>query len=204
MAVIFSDNFDRANSTNVVGASPVGSITPTSAVGTWGINGNQLYSSAVSSSRAIILWDAGTADVDITAYHTAGGLNNGGVIFAGVSATDCHMVNWNNTSLSVGRWFGTTFVTYSGFYVPTTLALGQQLRVNHKDGVVEAFIDSVSVGRVQLPVEPTGTLVGFYHTTTADRWNDLSVSDAVDIDMEYDAFLYKGRDTASLDAGAIA
>lgn len=205
MAVILSDDFDRANSTNTVGPSPVGGITPTSSIGTWGINGNQLYSSAVSSSEAMILWDAGTPNVDITVHRTAGTLTNTiRVLFAGVSATDLYQVNFaNGSSANVGRRIGTAFFAYSGISIPSTYSLGQQLRVNHKNGVVETFINGVSVGRYQLPVVPTGTLVGIYHTTTADRWNDLTVSDAADIDMEYDAFLYKGRDTASLDAGAI-
>lgn len=206
MAVILSDTFDRANSTNTVGASPVGGITPTSSIGTWGINGNQLYSSAVSSSEAMILWDAGTPNVDITVHRTAGTLaNTNRILFGGVSSTDLYQVNFTNGSTAnVGRRIGTAFFAYSGIYVPPTYVLGEQLRVNHKNGIVETFIDGISVGRYELPTVPTGTLVGIYHTTTADRWNDLTVSDSVDIDMEYDAFLYKGRDTASLDAGAIA
>ncbi len=203
MAVLVSDTFDRANSTSVVGAGSVGPA-PTSLVGTWGISANQLYASAVVSSRAFIAWDVGTPNVDIVLTRTAGSLNVGGFIFGAVSATDCYMMNWNGTSLGVGRWIGTAFVAYAGLYVPPGYALGQELRVVHNAGVVEAFVAGATIGRVTLPQVPSGTLAGVYTSTTAERWNDLGISDSAPINMEYDGFTYKGRDTATLDSGADA
>lgn len=205
MAVILLDDFNRSNSTNTVGPSPVGSVTPTSSVGTWGINGNQLYSSAVSSSRAMILWDAGTPDVDISVSRTAGpNLTSGGIVFAANSDTDGYMINFQGvTGFTLGRWSGTTYVIHSMFRTPSTYTYGQSMKVIHNDGVVELFLDNVSLGRQTLPTVPTGTKIGLYHDATSDRWDNLVVEDASNIDMEYSGFLYKGRDTASLDAGAI-
>lgn len=205
MAVLLSDNFDRANNTSVVGAPAVGPA-PVAQVGTWGISGNAIYSSAVVSTRAIITWDVGTPNVDITLTKTAGALAAGAILFGGSSVNDTWAVQLggDGTGLWLGHYKNATLIKVREICRPPVFPLGTAFRVVHHAGVVAVYLNGVFTGKAELPQLPVGTQIGIWHTTTTHRWDNLTVEDSTAIDMTADGFVYRGRDTKIQDGVTLA
>ena len=213
------DDFNRPNSTNTVGAGPVGPA-PVSLLGTWGISGNELYPSAVSSNVAVVGWDCGTPNVDVRIRRRTP-VDSGGIYFGGaptgVNGWYAFFNGGAGAQCYVARLIGSTIIhSLLGRGGPELITPTSVLRLNVCDGLVEMWSDGHLLLRGQLYEPVTGTVCGVRSTATSHRWDDLTIRQATEIVLESDgiiatqlvsaaeafvpeSFLYRGRDTRELD-----
>lgn len=207
MAILAADTFTRADSTSVPGATETGAITPTAVVGTWGINTNRLYASAVVTATGYIGWDVGTTDVDVSIDLPVISTGGFGIALGMASGTDMVVFQWNVVAqrLLVNR-IGSGGNYYIATFAQPSIAAGATIRVARKTGVCEVFQNAVSLGRVDLTVlgDVTSTRCGLWVTSTSTRFDNLSIADSAAVDNTNNGLLYKGRDTAVNDAAGVA
>lgn len=215
MAVIVADTFTRTDSTNTVGASETGAVTPTVHTGTWGISTNRLYASALTSLAGLISWECGTPNVDITldipVNHSS---QADGIAFLISSPTDY----WKFApgAAATSQWVVQKVNSSSSN--PTPLLIGAQagasaamtgIRVVIYSGEAAFYWGGTLVGRLDLtqfgPVTATKHGVGVTAGSTSTRYDNLSISDSSAIaHSNSSVFVYKGRDTKTIDAGSVA
>lgn len=215
MATLLSDNFDRANSTSVVGAPQIGP-TPTVPAGTAGISSNQLYQ---SSGPANVVWDLGTPNVDLTATFSGMSSSNGVSFMIGYAGATIYWLcsfRTNGVELYRQETAGFYTVAFNGTALDTA---GVLARVAYKDRILRAWADGVQVIRwdTDAPVTATshGIRISNYSPVRADNilgvdsTNDdvettgetLDPSIAADFYMD-PGFVYRGRDLKTQDAAA--
>ena len=230
MAIIVQDNFNRADSTSVLGSPQIGPA-PTIVSGTWGISGNQAYTSAVGSNGSVVVWECGTPNVDITLKRTVT-QTAGGPVLAVNTSLDLWQALFSNdfTTAPVEggliRFFGASFAWGYGVRGRCSAAVNAAavLRVIHFNGLVEMWADSTLIARGQVPEALTLTKHGIRASTTQQKYDDITISDAPDITLPVktgqvrehtfglfaqtlpskDAFLYRGRDTKAQDTAGVS
>lgn len=213
MAVLVQDNFDRANSTTVVGSPQVGPA-PVAQIGTWGINTNQLYLATPVSSRGLLSYDVGTKYVDISltwksiltsvsTYLVFGGTGPADFWGAGAVLTGGSTAQWG-----FGRMTSTGFVVIENFSLSVAgTPAPWTMRVIHANGFVSIYKNGTQVGRwidvSQYPI--TGNLAGVASTLTNNFYDDLLIQDPVATPSAYQSsgHIYKGRNLMSQDLAAI-
>lgn len=222
MAILVQDNFNRANSTTVLGSPQIGPA-PTILTGTCGISSNQAYVPVMGSNGTIAVYECSTVNVDITLKRTSQ-TTAGGIMFGTVGTLDSWYAFFTNQTGSgdesyLGRICGssTSFQQVlkgkNGSFVTTASVL----RLIHFNGWVEMWCDSTLVVRGFLPEAVTATKHGFRGSLTGQTFDDLTISDAPDISIptktgevrEFtfetednppnDSFIYRGRDTKDQD-----
>lgn len=201
-----TDDFNRANSTTVVGSPSVGGPY-TQQVGTWGISGNTLYTSASTANSQLTFPAAINLDLSAT-FVVSGGST--------VSASQL-MFRWVDVSnfWMFGR-VGTGLVAFThvaaGVSTQVTASIaftdGQALRVVAFGKYLYGFIAGVLVATVEDQYYASaGTPAGFRsNSNTSTRIDDASAVDATTVPSGWGSALalYKGRDTTALDlAGSV-
>lgn len=212
MAVLLSDDFNRANSTvGAVGLPQIGPA-PTYPIAGCYVNANQL---SCNTSGANILWDLGTANVEVSVqvnvvsvFYVQVVLSSGGEVSLTFS-----LDGNDECILFLG---GATLWTRQ---LPTTPA---QLKVSYRGKAVRMYADGVLLDRVMLDYPLTGTKHGLRLGGTGSvRVDNVLAVDAPVLD-DYPlipgsvpavglsstaatsvipaASIYKGRDTKTLDA----
>lgn len=206
MAILVQDNFDRANNASVVGAPQVGPA-PVSQIGTWGINSNLLYCSATTSSRGFVSWDAGTAEVEISAVVPTNPTSVY-LCFASTSATDAWAVAFDTASqrAALGRVTNTGFALMDVFGSSPVALSSFTAGMVYKAGRVKAMVNGSQVGpTLPFPYTPLGTLCGLATTVITTRIDSLLVQDAGAVSgaIESTGHVYKGRDLRADDEGML-
>lgn len=205
------DSFDRANNTSTVG-SPQTGPAPAVVMGTWGINSNRLYASAVSGGAALLTYDLGTQNLDIQIDLVSSSNPRGVGVSDGVNAwvlmsSDTQyyysMVRTNGSGTIIGV---TTFELYSnGVGIP----LGSTKRVRLRNGVLQLMVNGAVLltRKLEQPPSPLATRAALYVTSTAHRLDNLLIrpmSSDIPVQDTLTSRLYKGRDTRALDAAEVA
>jgi hypothetical protein len=198
MAVLLQDNFDRANSTSVVGAPQIGP-TPTVLLGTAGINSNQLYASVQPMTMQ---WELGTANVELTVTVRD---NHGSLILGVVDVNTYWQAHFELTiGVTIFQKFaaGSHTVYVSTVRPPVT---GSVCKFHHKDGIIRAYVDGTLVFRWVLDTPITATKHGARFTSTASRFDDLLGEDAPTItepvkdgDVHADTLTYLGAEAPGM------
>lgn len=213
MAVLLSDDFNRANTAvGAVGNPQIGPAPTYPVAGAW-ISSNQLASSTAGGS---IVWDLGTPNVELSAqiatlsfYWTQLILSSGGAE---------GMVQW---TMEAGQGYTLYVNGMVAWTRPPPAINPASLKVSYRDKAVRMYADDVLLGRVILDYALTGTKHGIRMGNTPVRMDNVLAVDAPVVD-EYplisgsvptagfsstaatptflDASIYKGRDTKTLDA----
>lgn len=219
MATLLSDNFDRANNASVVGAPQIGP-TPTVPLGTAGIQTNLLYAAA---SPANVIWNLGTADVEISAlFSLFTASNTVGILLGYVSSTSYWLVTVNTTS-GINLWKAESGGTWTVQSANNSIAVntGSIVKVHYKDSIIRVYLEGVQVIRFYVDVPITATSHGIRFSNTPPRVDNILAIDAPTIaeptktgdlltGLEFDGdelyadpgFTYLGRDTKFQDAAA--
>jgi len=217
MAIYLQDDFNRTNSTTSPGTPVVGGPY-TVLVGTWGINTNQLYTSASTASSVITAPAA--ADIDITATNTVLGASSQGMLFRVQDATNFWYWGISSGTVILQKRTAGVALNYASV---TGGAAGDTFRAVAKGNDIWTFYNGTLFLKVTDPAFNTQTKVGFWiNSSTAARWDNVLAQDpptdptgvdgataTVPTDDDYaatlsSAILYKGRDTAALDAASEA
>lgn len=220
MAVLLTDDFNRTASTTVLGG-PVTGGPYTVRVGTWGVIGNQAYTSA-SVANSHVTFPA-AVDVDIQATIPVQG-NSLGLIVRWVDASNFWYFGWQISTWALLRNTAGTLQQFStSSPVPVN---GDVLRCIAYGRSLYGFVN----GRLMCWCEDqffsaaTATSGFRINSNTTLRIDDLTASDAVGIpgdggtatmrddvasfiaSSDYDPVgaVYKGRDSAAADAGSVA
>lgn len=221
MATLLSDNFDRANSTTVIGSPQIGPA-PVVQSGVGGISSNQLYG---PTSPMHATYDLGTPNVEISFLGSNLTANQASVILGYVSTTNFYLVSFQaNNAVQLWRQYpgGSMLVYQSSVKFPTTTT--SICKAHHRDGIIRAYVDDVLVFRWQLDEPITSNLHGARTNSSGARIDNLLGTDAPVISepslpgglqtnaqtiTEADGFIapafgYRGRDTKLQDqvAGA--
>lgn len=220
MATLLQDNFDRANNASVVGAPQIGP-TPTVPLGTAGISGNLLYA---ATAPANVLWNLGTADVELSALFSLFTASQQAGIIIGYTSTPSisyWLVTINTTSgvnlLRVETPAGYTVVAGNMSIAANT---GSVLKASYKDRIIRVYLDGVQLMRYYLDAPLTATSHGIRFVNTPPRVDNILAVDAPTIaepsltgDTTPDpiqevvnylepGFVYLGRDNKLQDAAA--
>jgi hypothetical protein len=217
LTILLQDNFDRANSTTVVGAPQIGP-SPVVQAGVGGISSNQLYP---PTPALVVTYDLGTPNVEISFPATGIVSSSNSVVLGYVNSTDYWMVLFqNNTPVQLYRSTPGGFVSlYSGRTPYPTNATN--CKGHYRDGIVRAYVDDILVGRWVLEKPITSTLHGVRISAGPGRLDNLLGTEApvisepvedgaANADLLFDSTffapssVYKGRDTKLQDqvAGA--
>lgn len=223
MATLLSDNFDRANSTSVVGSPQIGPA-PTVLSGTLGISSNALYASAVAGDGAMVVWDLATPDVEFT-FQRDSLLGTMGVIFCAASATDYIYAECPAGGMTLSRRKA------SPETAPQPLvgafwggALGDTFTVSMKSGIFRGWANGRLVIRYPVQDYVASNRHGFkFSATTGTKVPSVTVVDSSALTPTMPetgaladparfatptptptSFLYRGRDSASLDTAGVA
>jgi hypothetical protein len=217
MATLLSDNFDRANSTTVIGAPAIGP-TPTVLSGVGGISTNELYA---PTPTLVAVYDLGTVSVEMQAEVTGTASGRAaGFVFGGASATDFYYVHFGNAIVETYRQGpgGLAVMYRRGLTIPSTMVT---LKASHNTGVLRAYVDGTLVLQAPTDGDLTSTRAGVRINHNAIRVNNLLGVDAPTItDTEPPAALapevaqvgdggeaisvYRGRDTKALDLAGVS
>jgi hypothetical protein len=218
MATLLQDNFDRANSTTVVGAPQVGP-TPTVPTGVAGISSNQLYG---STAPVNIVWNLGTTDVEISALFSSFGASNGCAIILGYAgALQYWLVSCKTTTgIELFKQETAGFVIVTQYTGTTPNPAGATVKVHYKAGILRVYLEGTQVIRWALDVPITSTSHGIRMGSTAVRTDNILAIDAPTITeptltgemtpeptnagdpVLEDGFVYLGRDTKLQDVAA--
>lgn len=216
MAILLTDDFNRANSTTAPG-TPTAGGPYTVRAGTWGINANQLYTSA--STAASLLTFPAAVNVDFSAkLATLGGT-------PGLMVRYVDAANYWLASVFGGAWLLQRRIAGTNTTIATgpVAAAGDVARVVAFGGEIYLIINGKLVTQADDPWQAAATAVaGFYiNSSTAARFDDASAVDATAVPgnlsaanlltdqriptaRETGAYIYKGRDTAILDTIGVA
>jgi hypothetical protein len=175
MATLLSDDFNRANSTSVIGAPQIGP-SPVVQTGIGGINSNQLYG---PTSVMVATYDLGTPNVEISflASNVSGPVD--GAVLGYVSSTDYYYVGFQGTSpvvLNKVTTGGTVALYSSSVRQPTSST--SVCKAHYRDGIIRAYVDDVLVLRWVLDTPITANLHGVRLSTSTGRLDNLLGTDA--------------------------
>lgn len=225
MAVLLQDNFNRADSTNALGAPQVGG--PYTVVsGTWGINANRAYTSVGSSSAKVTFPAARDVEVSFAIGANVSTSIQPGVMFRYIDANNFWALHSRVGSGTVGLYYVRGGSNNLMLSAAGAQGAGAVLRAVAKGPDIAMYADNVLIGRTQDPAwEANATLAGMMSWGTGLTYiDDLLVSDftgevnddwgtspeafdGVDLgfiaDAAYSTSLYKGRDTAAADESEI-
>lgn len=217
MATLLQDNFDRANSTTVIGSPQVGPA-PTVLSGVGGITGNQLYA---PTPTLLAVYDLATVNVELSAQAVGtSSTARMGFIFGVASATDHYLVQFMDTGVWVYKSNpgGYSDVLRTNPPVPAALT---NVRAAHYNQVLYAFVNDTQVLRYPLDAPITNTRHGVRMTSaTGIRVDNLLGTDSPaypdppaapaaipapgqvavgDNPFLTPSFAYRGRDNKALD-----
>lgn len=217
MATLLTDTFDRANNTTVLGG-PVTGGPYTVRAGTWGVIGNQCYTS-VSTAASQVTFPA-AADVDLQATFPVVVSSGGGVMARWTAATDYWYLGLTGTTWALMR--NTVATGLSSVVIGPTAVNGDTVRLICLGRYVYGFVN----GRMVAAAEdsfPSATVAGLrINSSISLRIDNLSAADATSVpgapttadildltempmfaaDAAWtDGWLYRGRDTRTADAG---
>lgn len=178
MATLLSDDFNRANSTTVIGAPQIGP-SPVVQTGVGGISVNQLYS---PTPALVATYDLGTPNVEISFPATGIVSSSNSIVLGYVNATDYWMVLFQNaTPVQLYRSTPGGFVSlYSGRAPYPSNATN--CKAHYRGGIVRAYVDGILVGRWVLETAITSTTHGVRISSGAGRIDNLLGTDAPVID----------------------
>jgi hypothetical protein len=219
LTILVQDNFDRANSSTVIGSPQIG-VAPAVYSGVGGIAGNALYQ---TSGTLVVGWNLGTPNVELSATANLVSTTNGVALALGItSATDHYYFFAQTNTLQLIRAYtggGLLLLTSSAIKLPA--ASGSVLRTHYRDGVIRCYVDDVLVIRWAVEAPITSTVHGVRLINTVVRMDNLLGTDAPTIAEDYtgglqsnaltmaatdpqisQAFVYRGRDTQTQDAAA--
>lgn len=175
MAVLLQDNFDRANSTTVLGSPQVG---PASSVvaGAMGISSNQAYA---ATAPGVAVYNLGTPDVELSCNCSVLTTANAAALVLGyVSVTDFWYVAFYSDRTDLWRSTVGGFATMASSYVKPTSGAGALVTAHHKDGIIRAYVDGVLVLRYALDAPLTSTSHGIRSNAATPRFDNLLGVDA--------------------------
>lgn len=165
--LLFSDNFDRADSSSTLG--PDWTVSS----GTWGVSSNKAYC-AVSGNGRAVLHDVGTGDYTLTCDVTLTGGSDAGLWFRWVDANNCWLLALNPlASVTLFRAVGGTFTA-----VATAATAGTDTYVIVTSGSsIEVYRAGALIISVTDSANASGTLVGLRsQNDTVSRWDNFSVT----------------------------
>jgi hypothetical protein len=216
MATLVSDDYNRANSTTVIGAPQIGP-TPTVLQGVGGISSNQLYA---STAPMVASYAVGTPNVELTAVLQGLSSSQGtGLCFGITDVNNYWLVLFRLSAVEVFQCVGGLFPLWHTSLVRLPVA-GSTCKASHRDGVLRAYVDGTLVLRWKPDTAITGNGAGIRMSTASLRFVDsLLIEDAPVIseptldgalhDDQHggdafapEAFTYLGRDTKLQDAAA--
>lgn len=215
MSTLLSDNFNRANSSTLIGSPQVGPA-PVVLGGVGGITSNTLYA-ATATLNAV--WDLGTVNVEVSA--TATGTQSGrtlGFTFGTASLTDHYLVVFDFDTVRIYRSNPGGFMVLMQAGAGITAA-ATACKASYKDGVIRVYVNGVQLMDCLVPLIPTNTRAGVRLTHASSiRVDNLLAEDAPALppdvvasgDVAADlltqgnpfipvAFPYRGRNTKALD-----
>lgn len=216
---VYSDTFDRPNSTNVIGTPEVGGPY-TVVTGTWGINNNSLYNSV--NGEGVVTFP-GVSDVDFTITIGVHG-SNIGVLFRGQDANNIWMAQSTGSGLNLQRRRAGTFYWQAGTNRQAVAgdrirvqALGKWIHCSINDVVVLSAEDfyynaSYTLAGYQIRFDVTSRIADGVLAANTALPSVTSEADAAALsqasapadNLNIDPFLYRGRDTKIQDEGAVA
>lgn len=217
MATLLQDNFDRADSTSVLGSPQIGPA-PTVVAGTVGIITNKAYASAVPGMFTYAL---GTTDVELSVLcSTISTVNSVSIILGYASLTDYYQVQAVTTGVTLYKYNSGGVATLMTSVVKVPVSGTSVLRAHYKSGIIRVYVDDVLVIRhvTDLPITATAHGLRFSNSGSV-RADNLLGTDAPTIDespltgtrleqsktvlpaapVAPSSFAYLGRDTKVLD-----
>lgn len=217
-SILHYDDFERVNSTTVVGSPVLGNNYTVSGSRTWGILNGGLYAPG-GSGQGLIVADVGSADHAIEATGDVFA-NDIGIVFRYTDASNFFLFQFlaSPDRFAFYRCTGGTYALWDT--ISRTMLPGDRLQVVARG----EYIAMLANGRIVCSVRDsspssTATKVGFRNDANG-RWGSLVVS--VPTPTEFDrtavqpetrgtpaapqntAAVYKGRGTKALDAGSVA
>jgi hypothetical protein len=176
MATLLQDNFDRADSSTVVGSPQVGPA-PVVQGGVGGINSNKFYSSTLPVT---ITYDLGTPNVELSFLGANLTAAVDSVILGWASATDYYQVGFQQGApVTLNRTLAGGTVTLASSSVKTPVTGTSICKAHYKDGIIRAYVDGVLAMRYVLDTPITANLHGVRISNSASgRIDDLLGVDA--------------------------
>lgn len=220
MAVLIDDDFTRANSTSSPGSPLVGGPY-TASVGTWGINGNQLYT-PVSTAQATLDFPAAfNLDVAVDVANIGGTATGVGLMFRKVDASN-FWAFWKTGSSVISLVRSTAGTQYT-LWPTFTIVNGDRIQVRAVGDAIFCYIN----GKLRIAerdwftsASATATVASLRSTSnTTARYDNLHAEDLTSIPGDAspaailtDTFgsalpgvhVYKGRDRRTYDEGSVA
>lgn len=174
MAVIHSDDFNRANSTTTAGTPVVGGPY-TATTGTWGINNNQLYQ--VTSTALGRLSFPASYNFDVTFTMTA--LVNSvsqGLVFRMIDASNYWLLymNSSNTNALLHRVNAASGSNVMNLGIP--IVANDLIKIVAVDRQIYMYINGVLRGQMEDVYSNTASIMAFYTTNTGTRFDNITVS----------------------------
>lgn len=218
MATLLSDDFNRANSTTVVGSPQIGPA-PAVLSGTGGISSNQLYCPVIT---LLLTYDLATPGVELSSvFNSITAVNGVGYILGVASTTDFYLVYFSTASVVLYQQAPGGLAPLYTSTVQVPAGSGSVCKARYRDGIIRAYVDDVLVFRWKLDAPITATKHGVRISNTSARVDNLLGTDAPTIAEDFSgglpsnaltiasadaspgpAFIYKGRDTKLQDAAA--
>jgi hypothetical protein len=214
VATLLSDDFNRANSTSVVGSPAVGPA-PVTQTGTAGISGNAFYASL---APAIVTWDLGTPDVELSVIgSTLTASNSANLVLGYVSATDYWGASLYSDRIALLRSTPGAVVLLAEAF--RTNPAGTKLSMNYRDKVLRIYRNDELVLNFDVDTI-TATKHGLRTNAITPRMDDLLGTDSPPLDADTlgatvsgggaiatepffaSAFVYQGHDTKIQDQAA--
>jgi hypothetical protein len=176
MATLLQDNFDRADSTTVVGAPQIGP-TPTVPVGVAGISGNKLYASTIPAN---VIYDLGTPNVELSFVGSTITAAIASIFLGYASATDNYQITFQqgqSTQLIRNLVGGSAALVTTS--IKTPISGTSVCQAHYKDGIIRAYVDGVLVLRYVLDAPITVNTHGVRISTSGGgRLDSLLGTDA--------------------------
>lgn len=177
MATLLSDNFDRANSTTVIGAPQIGP-SPVVQAGVGGIISNMLYA---PTAPATFTWDLGTPNVELS-FTTSANTTSAwlAIVLGYVSATSYYQATITPTvgitlyKVETGG-SATLAVSMRNTSLPGS---GVVFKMHHRDGILRVYVDDVLFIRQALDVPITSNVHGVRLANANPRIDNLLGTDA--------------------------
>lgn len=161
MATLLSDNFDRANSTTVVGSPQVGPA-PVVLTGTLGINANMLYAPVLVASQAIVVWDLGTPEVEVTALCAAlsTSARNTNIVLGAASMTDFYLFVIDTATITLWKMSPGGYITLIQRPLPVANGATTEVRASYKAGIIRCYYGGLLYLQHEVSVPITSTRHG--------------------------------------------
>lgn len=216
---LLSDNFNRADSSTTVGAPQIGP-TPVNLIGTSGLIGQKLYCPTLVSAEGVLSWDLGVSDYDYSVTLSSV-ISSNAIIFRMVDGSNFMMFHIG-TATSID-WYKRVGGTYTAYRTISnlTMPIGTVLRVLCIGPTILFYINGVktlslydenfqvSATKVGVRLAANGrfdnvfaTTAAFAYTTGTGGLYEQTIPS--DTSSTSTGFIYKGRDSSSLDASGSA